>query len=89
MHVCVDVTVQCNPASNVFFSPVGTEATLLTCFFFLFSNRARQKLITKETDMPGESKASRLLRVVHKMGKSLILCLPPPPHVRLELLALP
>lgn len=58
-------------------------------FFCMFSNRARQKLITKETAMPGESKASRPLRVVLRRGISLILCPPPLPHLQPEPLALP
>lgn len=52
--------------------------------FSVFSCRARQKPTTKETAMPGESKASRPLRVVLKRGTSLILCPPPPPRPRQE-----
>lgn len=51
--------------------------------------RARQKPTTKGTAMPGESKASRPLRVVLKKETNLTPCPPPPPHLRLELLAQP
>lgn len=73
----------------MFYSPVGTGGTTLTCFFPMFSYRARQKLITKETAMPGESKALRPPRVVLRRGISLILCPPPLPRLRSEPLALP
>lgn len=55
----------------------------------MFAYRARQKLITKETAMPGESKALRPLRVVLRRGTSLILCPSHPPRLRPEPMALP
>lgn len=70
----------------MFYSPFGISDHLKHKHVFssMFSYRARQKHITKETVMPGESKASKRLRVVLRRGTSLILCPPPPPHLRPE-----
>lgn len=93
MHACVcSCHSESNPACNVLFtcwhwsSLLGNVNML---FSPVFSHRARQKPITKETAMPGESKASRPLRVVLRRGTSLILFPPPPPRLRPEPLALP
>lgn len=88
MHACVNVTVESNPASNVLFTCWHWRYNI-NMFFSMFSYRARQKLITKETAMPGESKALRPPRVVLRRGISLILCPPPLPRLRSEPLALP
>lgn len=74
---------------SMFYSPVVKGVHLQHEMFCSFLHRARQKHTTKETAMPGESKALRPLRVVLRRGTSLILCPPPPPHLRPEPLALP
>lgn len=90
LDVCVGVRVNSKPFCNVLFTCCHWfSLTILACFFSVFFCRARQKHITKETAMPGESKALRPLRVVLRRGTSLILYPPPLPHLRLEPLALP
>lgn len=63
-------------------SPLGICITLYFCPL-LFYLRARQKHIIKETVTPGESKASKPPKVVHRRGTSLIVC-PLPHRLRLE-----